>query len=751
MAETITNLHPDGDENTNLYPNIKKENIPNKSITTNKLDDDVLSLIGSLKPSGTDTSANILAFTSNKGIYVATDTGHWYYWNGDKYVDSGMLFQATEIADGSISLDKLKNNLQEKIIDVELNKEIFSNTIIDYNECIRGFYINGQNQLVENSSYVTTGYIKVKPGETLIFSENCYGFYYDEEKNFIPGVITFTGGTSFTIPQNCYYLRVYFTITYGFRNQLSYGNVILPLDNYRDEYIPVKNINPKILQDNIVDILDKKNIAEGVAITNGYNSNGVYHENSAYVCTDYIDIKDAVYIDVRYNNSDRKHIEFFDKDKNYVLSYNCFSEATPTGHILVPNGAEYIRFDTRATHQDYIYISKTLKLVDNKILKNDLSEYLNERYDNKNLLANCWWTDGYYLGGGIPVANSDYCYSSLIRIDENKKIKLIAPKGEHGRQSISFYDKDNNFISVYHYYYQSNKGETTAPNNAYYFRFDCSVNDKNYYSLYSTELSLKSNNYIIVDKNGNGDFTTLTDAMNSVPIHNDIPVNIIVMPGIYDNEIVDGTLRYANIIGLDRQNCIIKNSYGLWTKCPINAPKGSIQNLTIIAEEPSTPQTETHGYAIHVENNELYNSNLTIKNCYLENYTNHAFGMGMRGGCTVLIENCYFKAHNGYAPIYVHDASNEKFSGTQNVIFRNCQMINVDGGAIARFDSEPVSDSVVNITFNNCLLRDLTDLSNDSVYVANVGTHTEQQGWLGLYHFNLTLDSWGNNFDKFNS
>ena len=83
--DIITNLHPDNDPNTNLYPNIKKENIPSKSISTDKLDDNVLSLIGSLKPSGTDTSTNILAFTSNKGIYVATDNGYWYYWNGSAY------------------------------------------------------------------------------------------------------------------------------------------------------------------------------------------------------------------------------------------------------------------------------------------------------------------------------------------------------------------------------------------------------------------------------------------------------------------------------------------------------------------------------------------------------------------------------------------------------------------------------------------------------------------------------------------
>ena len=117
MADIITNLHPDGDKNTNLYPNIKKENIPRKSISTDKLDDNVLSLIGSLKPSGTDTSTNILSYTSNKGIYVATDNGHWYYWNGNAYADGG-VYQGTVPQDnvcfkfyGSVATDTDLNTL----------------------------------------------------------------------------------------------------------------------------------------------------------------------------------------------------------------------------------------------------------------------------------------------------------------------------------------------------------------------------------------------------------------------------------------------------------------------------------------------------------------------------------------------------------------------------------------------------------------------------------------------------------------
>ena len=45
--------------------------------------------LGGLKPSGVDSSSNILSYTENKGVYVANDTGGWYYWNGSSYVYGG--------------------------------------------------------------------------------------------------------------------------------------------------------------------------------------------------------------------------------------------------------------------------------------------------------------------------------------------------------------------------------------------------------------------------------------------------------------------------------------------------------------------------------------------------------------------------------------------------------------------------------------------------------------------------------------
>lgn len=107
MTDIITTLHPEQDEETNLYPNVKKENIPNESIDMSKLGNDVKSLINSmneLRPSGADTSTNILAFTENKGIYIGSDTGNWYYWNGTQYVDGGVYQTA-------VNYDELENDL----------------------------------------------------------------------------------------------------------------------------------------------------------------------------------------------------------------------------------------------------------------------------------------------------------------------------------------------------------------------------------------------------------------------------------------------------------------------------------------------------------------------------------------------------------------------------------------------------------------------------------------------------------------
>ena len=81
--------------------------------------DQTIAGLGQLQPSGIDTSTNILAFTTNKGIYIGSDTGYWYYWDAtDQEYKSGGIYQATAIADGSVTSAKVDNTVVSTKINV---------------------------------------------------------------------------------------------------------------------------------------------------------------------------------------------------------------------------------------------------------------------------------------------------------------------------------------------------------------------------------------------------------------------------------------------------------------------------------------------------------------------------------------------------------------------------------------------------------------------------------------------------------
>ena len=58
--------------------------------------DETIAGLGQLQPSGVATTSEIMNFTENKGVYVSSTNGHWYYWDATLtipgYKDSGMAF-----------------------------------------------------------------------------------------------------------------------------------------------------------------------------------------------------------------------------------------------------------------------------------------------------------------------------------------------------------------------------------------------------------------------------------------------------------------------------------------------------------------------------------------------------------------------------------------------------------------------------------------------------------------------------------
>lgn len=137
-------------------------------------------------PKYVGTSSTILALPSDHGLAVAYDTGHWYYWNGSAYAD-GAVYQAIEIADGSINYNKLTSVIQNSIINTQESYE----EIETYSFDVVNSYISSSNGSVVNfNGAKATDYILIDADSIYkvtggAYSGSCIVAYYDAYKNFI--------------------------------------------------------------------------------------------------------------------------------------------------------------------------------------------------------------------------------------------------------------------------------------------------------------------------------------------------------------------------------------------------------------------------------------------------------------------------------------------------------------------------------------------------------------------------------------
>ena len=178
MSDIITTLHPENDENTNLYPNIKKENIPNKSIDATKLSEDLFNLISGIsQPKYYATLP-----TSNVGLVVYSD-GYLYSWNGTEYVTTGILYQATQIPDNSITNEKLVDNTLKPNKLYYFNRKSYN--LIDFSELegvsyqwttYKDFIFNGEIDTQYTLTLYST-FVSSEASSNLVLQAI---FYYDD-------------------------------------------------------------------------------------------------------------------------------------------------------------------------------------------------------------------------------------------------------------------------------------------------------------------------------------------------------------------------------------------------------------------------------------------------------------------------------------------------------------------------------------------------------------------------------------------
>ena len=474
---------------------------------------------------------------------------------------------------------------------------------------------------------------------------------------------------------------------------------------------------------------------------------------------------------------------------NNILQGNINSEAatrasadsnlqSQINQIVAPSGeapsaaeVENARIGADGVTYDTLGEAIRRQVTDLKSALGDITEavYSSNIFDQANFTV----TEGKYLNpsNGNEGTNASYCYTNeYIPIEPNTQyIGSSWKKSDNTRvgyyaELTCYYNADKEFISGTTVP-SANIGVFTTPDNAYYMRFSLVItawNDRWYmiekgntnpsvFVPYSEHEKLALP-ITIVDINGEGDFTSIKDAVNALPNGS----TLLVLPGTY-LENVKAWSKEIHIIGTDRESCIIKDTSGNYSTPPIEIGAGSVQNMTIIEQAEGAGTDNLGAYAVHVESNNLFNKQLLIRNCYIYSDSSSAIGMGLRGGCSVRIEDCEIicagaRASKGAAPLYFHDADAQPYWGTANLYLHNNVLRNTASTLFSMLTINSIHKE--NTTYMhmmyNIFVRSKTPYVPQKYNTWNTSGNTDADGWNGLSHMYLEDDSFGNNQSELN-
>ena len=223
-------------------------------------------------------------------------------------------------------------------------------------------------------------------------------------------------------------------------------------------------------------------------------------------------------------------------------------------------------------------------------------------------------------------------------------------------------------------------------------------------------------NTYIIDKNGAGDFKTIQEGANQASDGD----TLVIYPGIYTEEVsvIDKGL---NIIGVNRDSCIIQYDTTSYMHMPLTIGAGKVSNLTIYGMSapleqmpaqadvgvlpngaiPLDWQKDCPGYAVHIDQSVLYKRSLSFENCLIVSENNACVGIGGRGESTITFENCEMVSLKGGGCIYLHDPISLTESGETAFILKNCSLINCRSPYVMTFWSYMPEINSLKLTFQN--------------------------------------------------
>lgn len=189
---------------------------------------------------------------------------------------------------------------------------------------------------------------------------------------------------------------------------------------------------------------------------------------------------------------------------------------------------------------------------------------------------------------------------------------------------------------------------------------------------------------VVVDVNGNGDYTSVLDAMQAEPEG----TVIFIKPGVYNQDMTACLKKRVILIGADRNQCIIRDTDGRYGHHPLYVSCGYFSNLTIEApfvdgESQTVGVDDLGAYAVHIDTDEDYaiGKQCEFHHCNIRSDFFPAVGLGMRKDATYIFDDCTMEngqingrgdySDNGtLGALYFHDSNGEQ--GDQYLTLKNC-------------------------------------------------------------------------------
>ena len=524
----------------------------------------------------------------------------------------------------------------------------------------------------------------------------------------------------------------------------------------------------------LISLLDNvkqtKKVARINLLLEQYKTSGYYRQytnGEKLVNTDY-DLFDMVPVnaDTDYFTgiSPNAHIAFYDFEQKYIsgLLKPQPNFATPSSYlntlvVKVPTKAKYMSYACNKNATQSVFYENDNPILDpsqpifDGLLPFEqtanpprgIKKVCNQNMFNKKIVVSGRYLDS--KNGGLP-HNANYNVY-FMKVKPNTNYTTSGFVNNHD----AFYDISGKFIS------SGNKsGTITTPANAFFWGISltntelpgaviCEGNVAKYSDFGTGAIfEVVDTAAQILNVGADKKFTTIQAAVDFAKDGD----TILISSGTY-HEAVDAKTKLLHFKGVDKNTVTLEYENGAYSLPPLEISKGSVENMTIHAISQAQVSGEPgKAYCFHADYDIQIGHTLSFTNVNFINDDKQVIGVGLRNNFTLEFNSCDFFTPSGNNAFYVHDDPIRDNSSNQNLIVKDCSIVNNGTGATIHMQSQERVGAVAKVTWQRNIVVNLS--GGKLIDMATYNNGLAKDKWLGSSDFVLQPTSALNNIPQLN-